>query len=65
MILGFILICGMGAEQPNAINGCDITTRLFSSNELCQNSIRLFDYSALMPGYYVEDSDCFVIGTKT
>jgi hypothetical protein len=65
MILGFILICGIGEEQPDAINGCIITTRLFSNNELCQNSIRLFDYSELRPGHYVEDSDCFVIGTKT
>jgi hypothetical protein len=65
MILGYILICGMGAAQPNAVDGCMVTTRLFPNMELCKEGRQLFlNYSNLREGHYVEDSDCFRLGTK-
>jgi hypothetical protein len=66
MILGYILICGMGLAQPNAVDGCLVTTRLFPSIELCEEGREIFlKYSTLREGHYVEQSDCFGIGTKT
>jgi hypothetical protein len=65
MILGYILICGMGAAQPNAVDGCMVTTRLFPNMVLCKEGRQLFlNYSNLREGHYVEDSDCFRLGTK-
>ena len=42
MILGYILICGMGAAQPNAVDGCMVTTRLFPNMEICEEGRQLF-----------------------
>ena len=66
MILGYILICGMGVAQPNAVDGCLVTTRLFPNMELCEESREIFlNYSTLQPGHHVGGSRCIVIGTKT
>ena len=65
MILGYILICGMGAAQPSAVDGCLATTRLFPNMELCEEGRQLYlDYSNLREGHYVGDSGCFMLGTE-
>jgi hypothetical protein len=65
MILGYILICGMGVTQPNAVDGCLPKTRLFPNMELCAEGREVFlKYSNLREGHYVGDSGCFMLGTK-
>jgi|GEM_PF-4117693 len=65
MILGYILICGMGITQPNAVDGCLQTTRLFPSMELCEGGRQLYlDYSILQEGHYIGGSGCFMVGTN-
>ena len=56
----------MGVAQPNAVDGCLVTTRLFPSMELCEEKREIFlNYSILQPGHHVGGSRCIVIGTKT
>lgn len=65
MILGYILICGIGITQPSAVDGCLQTTRLFPSMELCEEGRQIFfDYFIPQDGHYIDDSGCFLVGTK-
>ena len=65
MILGYILICGMGITQPNAVDGCLSTTRLFDSMKSCDEGREAFlGRFIAKPDQYIGSSGCFVIGTK-
>tara|TARA_R110000764_G_scaffold41411_1_gene93097 strand:- start:2839 stop:3075 length:237 start_codon:yes stop_codon:yes gene_type:complete len=65
MILGYILICGMGIMQPNAVDGCLSTTRLFDSMKSCDEGREAFlGRFTPKPGQYIGSSGCFAIGTK-
>jgi hypothetical protein len=65
MILGYILICGMGPFQPNAIEGCHAITVQFESLTECQEAYAVFANESykLKEGHYIEGHDCLVFGS--
>jgi hypothetical protein len=64
MVLGYILVCGLGPLSLDAIDGCRVDTRAFTTlaacEELRENVVANFSLPA--PSY-VDDSRCIVIGT--
>jgi hypothetical protein len=65
VILGYILVCGYGPLQPNALDGCRVLTQGYTTIQACEKSRLSFMDSFVFPGStYVDATECLVIGTK-
>jgi hypothetical protein len=64
MVLGYILICGLSPLTPNATEGCAVLTQEYANEATREEGRAEFvEETAALEEFYVDDSDCIVIGT--